>query len=78
MAPSHKYEDLHLDIYDNSRKYDDLLDGGHDDVSVILKCPPRRVSTYVCALVTPFIGRIHIQDAMFIRSHRKKWSPCGR
>ena len=45
MAPSHKYEDLHLDIYDNSRKYDDLLDGGHDDVSVILKCPPRRVST---------------------------------
>ena len=50
MAPSHKYEDLHLDIYDNSRKYDDLLDGGHDDVSVILKCPPRRVSIYVHAL----------------------------
>ena len=30
-------------------KYDNLL-GIHDDVSVILKCPPRRVGTYVHAL----------------------------
>ena len=30
-------------------KYDDLLDE-HDNVNVILKCPPRRVSTYVWEL----------------------------
>ena len=32
-------------------KYDDLLDE-HDNVSVTLKCPPWKVSTYVCILFT--------------------------
>ena len=31
------------------KKYDELLHG-HDNLSGILKSPPRRVSTYVCAL----------------------------
>ena len=32
-------------------KYDDLLDK-HDNSSVILNSPPRKMSTYLCALIS--------------------------
>ena len=55
-----------------------MLDG-HDNVCAILKSPPRRVSTYVCALfshrkclvVTPFLGKSHIQKYLFIWSQNR-------
>ena len=31
------------------KKYDNLLDD-YDDVTIILKSPPKRVTTYLCAL----------------------------
>ena len=45
-----EYHTYHMLMYKVIReKYGDLLDG-HDNVSAILQCPPRRVSTYVHAL----------------------------
>ena len=56
-----------------------LLDG-NDNVNVILKCPPRRVSTYLHALFshrevllqhcTPLHRKSYIQDDMVIWSYR--------
>ena len=60
---------------------DDLLDG-HDNLSVMFKSPPRQLSTYAHALfshrefllrvVTLFLRRSHIQDDVFIWSHKSK------
>ena len=61
-------------------KYDNLLEG-YDNLSVILESPPRRVYIYVCAsflhkefyyIVTPFLGRSHMQYEMLIWSHKSK------
>ena len=58
-------------------KYDDLTSMINQSV-ILVKSPPRRVHINVCASfsheefyyrVTPFLGRIHIQDEMFIWLH---------
>ena len=61
-------------------KYDGLL-SGHDNVNVICKFPPRRVSPYVHALfshqefylrhLTPFLRKVSQHDDMLI--WEKKW-----
>ena len=46
-------------------KYYDLLDR-YDDVSVIPKCPPRRVSMYMCA-VSMYIGALFSHREFYYR-----------
>ena len=64
----------------NCKKYDVLL-SKHDHLSIVLNFPPRRVSTYVCTLLShlrvftmeeqlPFLGKRHVQEGMLIWSHR--------